>query len=78
MKIVEVTWNDAHVSTESMTTRQAEKVRPVLTKTIAYLLAETDEGLTLCTDSYPDTPKEGKIINFVPWGMIVEWEYLCG
>lgn len=77
MRIVEVVWDDAHVTTGSMTIKKAEKVKPVRTRTIAYLMAETDEGLTLCTDTYPESPKEGKVVNFVPWGMIAEWYYLC-
>ena len=77
MKIVEVIWDDAYVTTSEMSLKKAGRVKPIRTKTIAYLMAETDQGLTLCTDTYPEDPKVGKIINFVPWGMIAEWFYLC-
>ena len=77
MRIVEVEWDDAHVSTSEISLKEAQKVKPVRTKTIAYLMAETDEGLTLATDVYPKHPKRGKIINHIPWGMVVRWDYLC-
>jgi len=73
MKIVEVIWDDAHVTTESMSVDEAIKLKPIRTSTIGYLMANTEEGLSLATDIYPKSPKEGKIINFIGWGMIVEW-----
>ena len=77
MRLVEVLWLDAHVSTSSTTIKKAQKIKPVRTYTIGYLLAETGEGLTLCTDKYPDSPREGKIVNHIPWGMVEEWwEYV--
>ncbi len=76
MKIVEVVWDDAHVSTSEMTLKRAQKVKPVRTHTIAYLMAETDEGITLATDRYEKDPKIGKIINHIPWGIIVEYTEL--
>lgn len=73
VKRIEVVWLDAHVSTASTTIKRAQKTKPIRTLTIGYLLAETDHGLTLCTDIYPDSPKEGKVVNFIPWGMIEDW-----
>ena len=73
MQVVEVAWNDAHCSTGETTLDDAKKTKPVLTHTIGYLMANTDEGVTLATDIYPDDPKCGKIINFITHDMIVEW-----
>ena len=73
MRLVEVEWLDAHVSTSCSTLKKALKTKPVRTYTVGWLMAETGEGLTLCTDCYPDSPKEGRIINHIPWGMIVDW-----
>jgi hypothetical protein len=73
MRVVEVLWLDAHVSTGSTTVRKAEKIKPIKTLTVGYLIANTDDGLTLITDRYPDSPKEGKVVNHIPWGMIEEW-----
>ena len=75
MKIVEVHWDDAHVDTGSTTISKAAKVKPIRTITVAYLVAENEHGVVLAADIYPETPKDAAIINFVPWGMIVEyWE----
>lgn len=73
MRVVEVIWDDAHVSTSEMSIKKAEKVKPIRTHTVAFLLAENDEGITLATDTYPSSPKVGKIINHIPWGMVVNW-----
>ena len=76
MRVVEVVWNDAHASLEESTVSSAKKTKPILTRTVAFLMAENDHGITLATDIYPDDPKHGKMINFVPWGMVEEyWEY---
>ena len=75
MQIVEVEWLDAHVSTSSTTIKAAQKTKPIKTLTVGYLIAETDEGITLVTDRYPDSPKEGKVVNHIPWGMISRWWY---
>jgi hypothetical protein len=71
--IVEVIWQDAHVTLDTLSVKQATKLKPILTHTIGYLMAYTDEGLSLATDTYPKQPKEGKIVNFIGWGMIVDW-----
>ena len=73
MKIVEIEWLDAHVSTSSTTIQKAEKIKPVVTRTVGYLVSENEEGIVMATDRYPKHPKEAKIINFVPWDMITEY-----
>jgi hypothetical protein len=73
MQVVEVVWNDAHVTTGETTLMDAKKLKPIRTHTIGYLMADTDEGITLATDTYPDMPNEGKVINFITHDMIVEW-----
>lgn len=73
---VEVVWLDAHVDTKSVTTKSAQRIKPVVTFTIGYLISETDEGLTVVSDCYPESPKEGRVPNFMPWGIIKNWHYL--
>ena len=76
MKVVEVVWDDAHVTLDECSIKDAQKTKPIRTHTIAYLMAENDYGITLATDIFPSDPKKGHMINFVPWGMVVEyWEY---
>lgn len=74
--IIEVIWDDAHVSTSETTIKQAAKNKAIRTHTVGYLIAENEEGLTLVTDQYPAHKKEGKVHNFIGWGMIVDWYYL--
>lgn len=78
MQIVEVVWDDAHVDTCEMSIRRAGKVKPVRTRTVAYLLAENDDGLVLATDTYEAKKYKdtGKIINFIPWDVVVSYEHL--
>ena len=79
MKTVEVIWDDAHVSTGETTVKKAQKVKPIRTSTVGYLVADNDDGLVIATDTYPKDKKTARIINFIPHGMIVEyWEYSDG
>ena len=73
MKLIEVEWLDAHVSTESTTIKRAMKIKPIRTFTAGYLIAENEHGLNMVTDKYPQSTKEGKVVNHIPWGMIVQW-----
>ena len=73
MQIVEVIWDDAYSSSSEMSVKKALKAKPVRTHTVAFLLAENDAGVTLTTDRYPDDPKTGKLINFIPWSIIVSY-----
>jgi len=73
MKVVEVHWDDAHVTTSDMSVKKAQKQKPVRTTTVAFLVAENEHGVVLATDSYPDDPKNVKIVNFVPWGCVVDF-----
>jgi len=70
MTVVEVEWLDAWASVESTSIKKAQSNRPELTRTIGYLIAENDDGITIATDIYPRSPKQAKIINFIPWGII--------
>ncbi len=73
MKVVEVHWLDAWVSTNSLTVKQALKKQAIKTITVGQLIAENDDGVVMVLDSYPKTPKEGRVVNFVPWAMITEY-----
>ena len=74
MKTVEVTWLDAHCSTDDTTIDAAKKQKPIKTFTVGYLVAENDEGVILATDRYAEDPKTVRMTNFVPWGMIEKYE----
>lgn len=73
MKIVEVIWDDAHCTTSATTIKRAGKVKPIRTHTVAYLVAENEAGIVLGTDAYEKQPKEFRMINFIPWGMVVAY-----
>jgi len=72
-KIVEVHWLDAWVDTEEITIKQALTKKPVLTITIGQLIAETEHGIIMVVDSYPKSPKKGRVTNMVPWGIVTEY-----
>lgn len=76
MDIVEVVWDDAHVTTEEITIKEAMELKPVRTYTVGYLLAENEDGLVLCSDRFEKDKKVGKIVNFIGWGMVVDYEYI--
>jgi hypothetical protein len=73
MIVVEVTWSDAWVESGDMSVKQAKKSKPILTKTVGYMVANSKYGITVATDIYPKDKKNVKIVNFIPHGMIVEW-----
>jgi len=73
VKIVEVHWDDAWVSTNSISVKQAGKKKPIRTITVGHLIAENDDGIVMVLDAYPNNPKEGRVVNFVPWGMVAEY-----
>lgn len=73
--IVEIVWDDAHCSTGEITVKSAAKTKPIRTRTIGYLVGENDDGIVLGTDTYEKQPKSFRVVNFIPWGMVVEyWE----
>ena len=73
MKIVEVWWNDAWVDTNEISVKQALSKKPVLTVSVGQLIAENNEGVVMVVDSYPKSPKKGRVTNMIPWAMIVEY-----
>jgi len=73
VKVVEVHWDDAHVTTSDMSIKKAQKQKSVRTITVAHLVAENEHGVVLATDIYPDDAKNVKIVNFIPWGIITDY-----
>lgn len=75
MRIVEVIWDDAWASSDEVTVAGAALAKPERTHTVAYLVAENDDGVVLAADTYVSNPDVGRIVNFIPWAMVVEyWE----
>ena len=73
MNVVEVWWDDAHVTTSDMSIKKAQRQKAVRTVTVAYLVSENAHGVVLATDIYPDDAKNVKIVNFIPWGIITDY-----
>lgn len=79
MKICEVVWGDAWVESHDYSIKKAQSCKPIRTRTIGYLVAENECGVTLAADVYEKDKKNVKIVNFIPWGMIEEyWELTDG
>ena len=74
---VGVLWNDAHSDLDTHTPKSAAKSKGELTYSVGQLIAESDEGVQLCMDTWPDHPRHGgKIGGFIPWESIIEyWDY---
>ncbi len=73
MQVVEIHWLDAHVSTDDISIKAAQKTEGILTETIGYLIADNDAGLVVAMDRWPKSPKHVKVHTFIPWGMVVDW-----
>lgn len=73
---VEVVWLDAHVETSSVTLKQAQRTKAVVTYTIGYLMSDNDDGLLLVSDCYPSSKKEGRVPNFIPHEMIERYHFI--
>ena len=75
MRVVEVKWQDAWISTEDMKLAKAKKLKPVIRSTVGFLVEDAGDWIVLSTDYY----EKGKEINapmVIPKGMVVEyWEY---
>ena len=76
MKVCEIVWLDAWVTSTDYSIKKAQKCEPVKTSTIGYLVSENEHGVTLAADIYDKDKKNVKIVNFIPHGMIEEmWIY---
>ena len=73
MKVVEVEWLDAHSGMNECHADKAKNNKPILTRSIGYLIAQNDDGLTLVSDRWPDDPGKGFVEHFIGWGMITQW-----
>ena len=73
MKVFEVVWGDAHVSTSDVSIKKAKTTKPIMTVTIGFLVAENDDGIVLAMDMWPKDPKSVKVHTFIPWGMVEEY-----
>ena len=73
MKVVEVWWGDAHVSTGEISLKRAAKAKPIMTVTVGFLIADNEDGLEIAMDRWPKDPKNFKAHTFIPHGMIEEY-----
>lgn len=71
VKVVEVTWGDAFVSTSDISEKKAKRAKPVIRTTVGFLVAENDDGIVIAMDAY----KGGGFNTYtlVPWGWIKEY-----
>jgi len=75
MRVVEVRWQDAWISTCDMKIKKAKKLKPVIRSTIGYLVSDSGDCIRLSTDKY-EKGKEISAPMVIPWGMVVDyWTY---
>ena len=73
MKTIEVVWGDAWISTNDISIKKANRLKPVKRRTVGYLVSENKDCLVLCTDTYDDEPKIVNAPMVIPWGWIYEY-----
>ena len=75
--VAEVVWGDAWIETNDISVKKAQSLKPVIRRTVGYLIADNDEGLVLSTDSYDKEPQTVNSPMFIPHGMVIEyWVYV--
>ncbi len=73
--IAEVYWGDAWIDPKDYSLKDTKNLKPVLRKTVGYLVAETDECVILVTDLYTEE-KDKDTVNtpmVIPLGMVSKW-----
>ena len=70
LQVVEIEWNDAHSCLRETTAKRGAKNVGVRTRSVGYLLGESDEGVTLVTDYWPGDDSRGFAEHFVTWEMV--------
>jgi hypothetical protein len=64
-----VDWGDAFIDTDDFTEEQAKKTKPVMRRTVGFLIAENQWGYVLATDEYYKKDDGYAARMFVPKGM---------
>ncbi len=75
MKVAEVRWADAWISTSDIKIKKAKKLKPIIRSTVGWLVSDSDNQIVLCTDTF----EKGNEINapmVIPKGMVIDyWIY---
>lgn len=66
-----VAWNDAHANTSCVEVKAAALLKPILTYSVGFVVAENEHGVVLATDLYHDHPEEVYGPIFIPHGIII-------
>jgi len=75
LRVVEVKWLDAWISTSDIKIKKAKKLKPVVRSTVGWLVSDKGDTIVLCTDTF-EKGKEISAPMVIPWGMVVDyWEY---
>jgi hypothetical protein len=67
-----IVWDDAHAELGVKSVEDAQKIAPVRTYSVGFVVAENQHGVVLGGDIYKDHPDEIYGPSFIPHGMIVE------
>ena len=72
MRIVEVHWVDAFISTDDFTLKKAKKLKPIKRVTVGHLIDVNKDCIIMCTDIYPKHKKEISTPMVIPNTWVVE------
>ena len=71
-KVVVVEWGDAFIDTDDFDEKDAAKTKPVMRKTVGFLIAKNQYGYVLATDEYNKKSDGLAAKMFVPHGMVTD------
>ena len=71
-KVLVVEWGDAFIDTEDFDAEDAAKTKPVMRKTVGFLVAKNQHGYVLATDEYNKKEDGVAAKMFIPKGMVKE------
>ena len=73
-----VEWGDAFIDTDDFDEKDAVKTRPVVRRTVGFLICKNQHGYVLATDEYAKKSDGAAARMFIPHGMVrkagrLEW-----
>jgi hypothetical protein len=68
--IIVVDWGDAFIDTDDFDVKDAKNTRPVMRRTVGFLIAKNKYGYVLATDEFAKKKDGVSAKMFVPLGMV--------
>ena len=69
-KVLVIDWGDAFIETDDFDLKDAKNTKPVMRRTVGFLIAKNQHGYVLATDEYAKKKDGVSAKMFVPLGMV--------